>query len=77
MRLDLPRPHRVLVNDMKSTQLLIDEHKLILRALDVLDAIGAAAEETRSVDEVDVERDRKSTRLNSSHSELSRMPSSA
>jgi hemerythrin-like domain-containing protein len=39
---------------MKSTHSLIQEHKLILRALDVLDAIAASADQTKTVDASDV-----------------------
>jgi hemerythrin-like domain-containing protein len=36
---------------MKATQSLMHEHKLILRALDVLDAIGASVDQTNTVQE--------------------------
>jgi len=39
---------------MKSTEFLIQEHKLILRALNVLDAMSASIETTRAVDQRDV-----------------------
>src|SRR5262245_51013197 len=39
---------------MKSTDLLISQHKLILRALDVLDAVSARVEKTGSALERDV-----------------------
>jgi hemerythrin-like domain-containing protein len=39
---------------MKSTNLLTQEHKLILRALDVLDNMAAWAEKNGAVDEVDI-----------------------
>jgi hemerythrin-like domain-containing protein len=39
---------------MKSTKLLTQEHKLILRALDVVDNMAAWAEKNGAVDEVDV-----------------------
>ena len=41
---------------MKATQLLIQEHKLILRSLDILDAMGAAVEKTGTLEESDVEK---------------------
>jgi hemerythrin-like domain-containing protein len=41
---------------MKSTNLLIQEHKLILRALDVLDGLTASMESGGSVDTDDVNR---------------------
>ena len=41
---------------MKSTQFLIQEHKLILRSLDLLDAISASVEKTGAVEEPDVEK---------------------
>jgi hemerythrin-like domain-containing protein len=41
---------------MKSTDLLIQEHKLILRALDVLDAISASMEKTATVEQADVDK---------------------
>jgi hemerythrin-like domain-containing protein len=41
---------------MKSTNFLMQEHKLILRALDVLDAINASAERNRKLDESDTVR---------------------
>ena len=40
---------------MKATQLLIDEHKLILRALDVLDAMSTKVENAGDVDKSDIE----------------------
>ena len=39
---------------MKSTKFLMQEHKLILRALDVLDNMAAWAEKNGAVDEVDM-----------------------
>jgi hemerythrin-like domain-containing protein len=39
---------------MKSTKFLMQEHKLILRALDVLDNMAAWAEKNGAVDEVDI-----------------------
>lgn len=39
---------------MKSTKFLMQEHKLILRALDVLDAISASAEKNGRLDEHDI-----------------------
>jgi len=39
---------------MKSTNLLTQEHKVILRALDVLDAVSAACEKTSDVEQNDV-----------------------
>ena len=41
---------------MKSTQILIQEHKLILRALDLLDAISASVEKTGTVEDPDIEK---------------------
>jgi len=41
---------------MKATQYLIREHFLILRALDVLDAIGTSVEKTQSANQPDVEK---------------------
>jgi len=41
---------------MKATRFLIQEHKLILRALDVLDAMAASAEKSGTVQETDIER---------------------
>jgi hemerythrin-like domain-containing protein len=41
---------------MKSTNLLTQEHKLILRALDVLDAMAGLVDSGGKVDEVDVDR---------------------
>jgi hemerythrin-like domain-containing protein len=41
---------------MKATQLLIQEHKLILRSLDILDAMSAAVEETGTLKESDVDK---------------------
>jgi hemerythrin-like domain-containing protein len=41
---------------MKSTTLLIQEHKMILRVLDVLDAIGVAISNAQKIDENDVDR---------------------
>src|SRR5262245_41904037 len=38
---------------MKSTKFLMQEHKVILRALDVLDNLAAWAEKTGSIDEGD------------------------
>ena len=40
---------------MKATSLLINEHKLILRALDVLDAMTGAAENTGALDRADID----------------------
>ena len=39
---------------MKSTKFLMQEHKLILRALDVLDAMSASAERNGKLDENDI-----------------------
>ena len=39
---------------MKSTRFLMQEHKLILRALDLLDAMSASAERDSNVDEADL-----------------------
>jgi hemerythrin-like domain-containing protein len=39
---------------MKSTELLTQEHKIILRALDVLDGVAASVENSGAVDEEDV-----------------------
>jgi hemerythrin-like domain-containing protein len=39
---------------MKSTNLLIQEHKLILRALDVLDAMSAACEQKSDFEQADI-----------------------
>ena len=44
---------------------------------DVLEALGPQADEMLATADIDVDEDRKSTRLNSSHSGESRMPSSA
>jgi hemerythrin-like domain-containing protein len=41
---------------MKSTDLLIQEHKLILRALDVLDAMASLIADNRSVEQPDVSK---------------------
>jgi hemerythrin-like domain-containing protein len=41
---------------MKATTLLIQEHKLILRALDVLDAMSASIDKTGTAEEPDVEQ---------------------
>jgi len=41
---------------MKSTDYLIQEHKIILRALDVLDAMSVLIESTRAIDQADVDR---------------------
>jgi hemerythrin-like domain-containing protein len=41
---------------MKATDFLIQEHKAILRALDVLDAVCASVEETAAVDDTDVQQ---------------------
>ena len=40
---------------MKSTDFLTQEHKLILRALDVLDSISAAVENTATADQSDID----------------------
>jgi hemerythrin-like domain-containing protein len=40
---------------MKSTNFLTQEHKLILRALDVLDAMSASIEKTASADQADAD----------------------
>jgi hemerythrin-like domain-containing protein len=40
---------------MRSTKFLIQEHKIILRALDVLDAMSAGAEAKQKLDEADVD----------------------
>src|SRR5438034_2836989 len=48
-----PRPKGV---SMKSTKFLMQEHKLILRALDVLDNMAAWAEKNGGVDEADIGR---------------------
>ena len=39
---------------MKSTKFLMQEHKFILRALDVLDNMAAWAEKNAAIDEVDI-----------------------
>ena len=49
----------------------------ILHAVHDLAPDGILAIQKRSVVETDEELDRKSTRLNSSHTDISRMPSSA
>ena len=41
---------------MKSTEFLIKEHKLILRALDVLDAMSASIEKTETVGHPDIDK---------------------
>jgi hemerythrin-like domain-containing protein len=41
---------------MKSTKFLIQEHKLILRALDVLDAMSASVEGAGKIDEDDADK---------------------
>jgi hemerythrin-like domain-containing protein len=41
---------------MKATQFLMQEHKLILRSLDVLDAIGSSVEKTGTLEESDIEK---------------------
>jgi hemerythrin-like domain-containing protein len=41
---------------MKATNFLIQEHKLILRALDVLDAMSSLIEEARVVEQPDVDK---------------------
>lgn len=41
---------------MKSTKFLIQEHKLILRALDVLDAMSASVEGSGKIDEDDADK---------------------
>jgi len=41
---------------MKSTDLLMQEHKLILRALDVLDAVADSMESTGTADQADVDK---------------------
>src|SRR5215475_11825703 len=41
---------------MKSTDLLMQEHKLILRALDVLDAVADSMESTGTADHMDVDK---------------------
>jgi hemerythrin-like domain-containing protein len=41
---------------MKTTHFLIQEHKLILRALDVLDSMSASVEKTGTVEGPDVEK---------------------
>lgn len=43
-------------NDMKSTDLLIQEHKIILRALDVLDAMTGLIEQSQPVNKPDVDK---------------------
>lgn len=40
---------------MKATEFLIQEHKLILRALDVLDAVSDQIEKTGTVETLDAE----------------------
>ena len=40
---------------MKSTNFLIQEHKIILRALDVLDGMSAGVEAKQELDESDVD----------------------
>jgi len=46
----------VLEKVMKSTDLLIQEHKLILRALDVLDAMSVSIEKTGTCELADIDR---------------------
>jgi hypothetical protein len=41
---------------MKSTAFLIQEHKVILRALDVLDAMSASIEETETCELADIDK---------------------
>src|SRR5215467_13809546 len=41
---------------MKSTDLLMQEHKLILRALDVLDTVAESMESTGTADQADVDK---------------------
>ena len=41
---------------MKCTELLTHEHKLILRALDVLDAMTESIEQSRPVDRLDIDK---------------------
>jgi hemerythrin-like domain-containing protein len=41
---------------MKATQFLIEEHKLILRALDVLDAMTARIEKRGNIEARDVDK---------------------
>ena len=41
---------------MKATQFLMQEHKLILRSLDVLDAVASSAEKTGTLEASDIER---------------------
>jgi hemerythrin-like domain-containing protein len=41
---------------MKSTDFLMQEHKVILRALDVLDAIGDSINRTEKADQSDIDR---------------------
>jgi hemerythrin-like domain-containing protein len=41
---------------MKATNFLIQEHKLILRALDVLDAMSERVEKTRSLEQGGVDK---------------------
>jgi hemerythrin-like domain-containing protein len=41
---------------MKSTNFLIQEHKTILRALDVMDAMGASIEKTEPCELADVDQ---------------------
>ena len=41
---------------MKSTDLLIQEHKLILRGLDVLDAMAGLIEQSQIVDRTDIDK---------------------
>jgi len=48
--------HLVLEKVMKSTDLLIQEHKLILRALDVLDAMSASIERMGTCESPDIDR---------------------
>ena len=58
-------------DDLKTMQFFVD------RGLELLDAAGARRKWAYPVEEQSFALDRKSTRLNSSHIQKSRMPSSA
>ena len=84
---DAPLVERVKRGDVRAFEMLVVKYqrrieRLIGRMVRDVDLIQDIAQETfirayRAIPQFRGERDRKSTRLNSSHERLSRMPSSA